>query len=282
MAIVKILSRHSPSYSSLIGYVMRYIVNEGKTQHEPVYTSNLRSDSMAGYADEFIMNESFRRHPRTDRIHLFHEIVSFADEDKNLLTRETVDDLAREYMRLRGETGVMLGAAHRDKEHIHLHFCVSALHFRTGKSFGLSKEKLQELKLSFQEYHRRHYPEIAKSFPDHGSNKQYQRPSQWYAQQREQIISQVRQCFAQAKSQNEFLDLLRNADLHHYERSGKPTGITVDGTKFRFSRLLDGKTFEDLPIDRADKQSGLDEIRTIRERQVEQNKPRRETEGRER
>jgi hypothetical protein len=84
---------------------------------------------------------------RSDQIHLFHEIVSFsADENKDAITDEMIDNLAGEYMRLRGNTGVMLGSVHRDKAHVHIHFCVSALHFRMGKSFGLDKAQLRELK----------------------------------------------------------------------------------------------------------------------------------------
>src|ERR1700722_13148521 len=120
MAIVKVLSRHSPSYASLIQYILRYIVNVEKTNKEPIYTNNLRSNTTAGYTREFIENEAFRKHTRSDQIHLFHEIVSFgADENKELITPEMINDLAQEYMRLRGNTGVMLGAAHRDKAHVH-------------------------------------------------------------------------------------------------------------------------------------------------------------------
>jgi hypothetical protein len=193
-----------------------------------------------------------------------------------------IDYLAREYMRLRGQTGVMLGAAHRDKEHIHLHFCVSALHFRTGKSFGLYKAELQELKVAFQEYHRRHYPEIEKSFPLHGQGKPYLKHGQWHARQRDQIVERVKQCHELATSRQDFLELLRDAGLHHYERGGKPTGIEYEGSKFCFSRLLEDKQFEALPVDRLEEARVLDEIRAVRERRQERDGRERDGEDRER
>jgi hypothetical protein len=268
MAIIKILSRHSPTYASLIGYILRYIVNEGKADKAPIYTNNLRSSNMEGYLKEFIENEAFRRHSRSDQVHLFHEIISFhADEHKDAITPALIDDLTHEYMRLRGSTGVMLGAVHHDKEHFHIHFCVSALHYRTGMSFGLGKQELQDLKVSFQEYHKQRYPELSKSFPKHGSKGRYINHAQWYAQQRQVVIEKVQQCFASAHTQNEFLALLRDNELHHYERNGKPTGIEYEGAKFRFSKLLADKRFESLPIEHNEADIALADIKAVRERQ---------------
>ena len=238
---------------------------------------------MAGYIQEFIENEAFRRHSRTDQIHLFHEIVSFgADENKESITPEVIDDLAREYMRLRGNTGVMLGAAHRDKQHVHLHFCVSALHYRTGMSFGLNKSQLLELKQSFQTYHKQHYPELAKSAPNHGNRARHINHAQWHKQQREQIIATVQRCLAQATSRQHFLELLRNNEFHHYERNGNPTGLEYDGLKFRFSRLLPDKQFENLQNDRTQEDVALAEIQAVRLRRRERDSRGLEIEDRER
>jgi hypothetical protein len=283
MAIVKILSRHSPSYASLLRYVMRYVVDEGKTEHTPIYTNNLRSHDMQGYVREFIENEAFRQHPRSDQINLFHEIVSFhSDEDSGAITREVIDDLVAKYIELRGSTSVILAAPHFDKDHVHIHFCVSALHFRTGKSFGLGKAQLHELKAKFQQYHRERYPQIEKSFPKHGKGREYASHAQWHAKQREQIIETVRHCFARATSQKEFLELLRDRELHYYERNSKPTGITYDGQKFRFSRLIDGRRVDDLPIERSEEERALAEIQAMRKRQQGRDEIEHETDERER
>lgn len=279
MAIVKILARHSPSYASLI----RYILNEAKTGKTQVYTHNLRSDTIAGYIQEFIENEAFRKQYRSDQIYLFHEIISFHTGENNaLITKETIDGLVHEYMRLRGDTGVILAKAHFDKDHVHIHCCTSALHFRTGKSFGLSKTRLHELKASFQNYHKQHFPELTKSFPVHGKGIGYVSHSQWHAQQKQQIVDTVLQCFDKARSQTEFLELLRDKELHHYERGGKPTGIEYKGLKFRFSRLLEKNGFETLPIERSEEEKTLEAIKGIRERQQERDNIARGMEDRDR
>ena len=264
MAIVKVLARHSPSYASLI----KYILNESKTDKSEIYTQNLRSDDIERYMNEFIQNEAFRKRPRSDQIFLFHEIISFSrDENNTLITKEMIDDLVHEYMRLRGNTGVMLGSVHRDKEHVHIHFCVSALHYRTGKSFSLNKAQLHELKQSFQKYHQLHYPELSKSAPAHGKGERYMSDRERRAKMRESIKERVLQCFAEAESQNHFFELLQHANLPYYERSAKPAGVEVEGIKFRFSRILEPNSLELLPIEQSEEQKVLSEIAAIRARQ---------------
>jgi hypothetical protein len=266
MAIVKILGRHSATYASLI----KYILNEAKASQ--VFTQNLRSNNIQGYVKEFIDNESFRKHGRSNQLYMTHEIISFsANEDAKHLTDEMLADMVKEYFRLRGQEGVMLAAVHRDK-HIHIHVCVSALKFRTGKSFGLSKAALRDLKMQLQDFHKQKYPEISQSFPQHGIGKSYLKDRAWQAvhrqersQLKERVIATVRECFEKAASQQNFLELLRDHDLHHYERSGKPAGIEYGGVKFRFSRLLEKEQFESLPADLSEEQKVLEELRLIRE-----------------
>jgi hypothetical protein len=285
MAIVKILSRHSPSYYSLI----RYILDGRISDPLEVITYNLRSSSIEDFVKEFIENESFRKQSRSDQVYLFHEIISFnANENATFLTIEVITDIAREYIRLRGVEGVMLGAVHRDKEHVHVHFCVSALKFRTGTSFGLSKATLRQLKIQIQDFHKQKYPEISQSFPQHGMGKPYLKDGTWQAAHRterarlkEQITGTVRVCFAKATSQKEFLELLCAENLHYYERNGVPAGIEVDGTKIRFSRLLEAGQFETLPVDLAEEEKVLAEIRMIREQRAEKDIKSREERGEE-
>jgi len=267
MAIVKIFSRHSPTYSGLINYILK----AGKVSKEEIYTHNIRSKDIVGYVKEFMENQAFRRQSRSDQIYLFHEIISFhAQKDNAIISKAVIDDLVQKYIELRGSNGVMLGAAHRDKNHIHIHFCVSGVHYRTGKSFGLSKAQLHEVKVQFQEYHKVKYPEITMSAPEHGRGGRNQSHAEWHRQQRQQFIDVVRGCFGQARSQQHFLELLRDNDLHYYERNGKPTGVEYEGVKFRFSGLIEDKQFDNLPFDRNEEEQVLAEIRAIRALQQNQ------------
>jgi len=279
MAIVKILARHSPTYKSLISYIL----NEAKIDRAQVYTQNLRSDNVDGHVQEFILNESFRARMRSDSVFMTHEIWSINKRElTEHITPAMLDDLAYKYMELRGNTGVMIGAIHQDTAHIHCHFAVSALNYRTGTSFGLNKAQLHELKTNFQEYHRTKYPELSKSFPEHGKGGCALHPAQWHILKRADIIAQVRACFLLASSQQDFLARLRDMGLHHYERNGKVTGIEYDGQKFRFTRLLEGQQFADLPVERSEEEQTLEAIRTLRARQQELDERDHDIEDRER
>jgi hypothetical protein len=77
----------------------------------------------------------------------------------------------------------------------------------------------------------------------------------------------VRQCHAQATSQQHFLELLRTNDLHRYELNGVATDIEYKGVKLRFSRLLEKGQFESFPIDRSEHNAALLNIQYIRKKQ---------------
>ncbi len=274
--ILKILTRHSPSYQSLI----QYILQEGKDKEgepPPIITHNLRSKErdIQGYVKEFMSNEALRQYPRKGNILLYHEILSFGKLDKQEISNAKLLDIAQEYIKQRGIEGMYVGAVHStDTHHKHIHFMVSGVKFRTGKAHRLTHESLRELKLTMQEYHKTKYPEIENSTCDHGANRPYLTNKEFQIAQRtdrntikQEIQQTITACFQQAKSQSEFLALLQEQGLHHYERkSGVPQGIVYDKYKFRFNRL--GITISDLPITTKDmkkEQQTLDEIQLLRQ-----------------
>lgn len=274
--LIKILSRHQPSYSSL----MKYILNEGKSKNkeQQIFTHNLRSDSIEGYTKEYIYNEALRNNLRKDNVFLYHEIISVSSSDKQAVTMEMLSDLARQYISFRGDKGIYIGSVHHDKEHIHIHFCTSGVEYRTGKAFRLSKENLHELKTKFQEYHREKYPELEKSFCEHGKGREYATEREWQAQNRnkrallkDELYGKVHSIYENATSEKDFLNKLRTEGIHYYERSNKATGIEYEDMKFRFKRLdIDIKELNQREVIEVDKEKSeedkaMDEIRSIRE-----------------
>jgi hypothetical protein len=227
--------------------LIRYIVNDAKSKDgiPNIYTHNIRGTTQESWVQEFMENESFRKYPRSNQSYLYHEIISIsAHENLNNITKEMLDDLAQKYISLRGHEGVYIGAVHADKQHIHFHFCASGVEYRTGKAFRLSKQKLYQLKKAFQEYHKQKYPELSNSFCQHGKGKSYATDREWQAQNRSErtllkteIEVMLKTSLEKAKTQSEFLELLRSEGLHYYERSGKANGVIYNDMKFRFSRF---------------------------------------------
>lgn len=268
--IYKVLTRSTPSYNGLINYIL----NENKVQEKNVFTHNLRSHptDIKGLTNEFMINESFRTFHRSDQIYLNHEIISFSALDSPKITPEVLTDIMEKYVSLRGSEGVYLGAIHQDKEHIHLHVAVSGLAYRTGKSFYLPKDKLNELKKELQEYQKEKYPELKHSLPKHGGRKEYLSDREWQANKKEgrnsikeKIEPLIKEAFGKAGSQKEFLELLTKQNLHHYERNGIATGIIVDETKIRFTRLgISKEEINKLPMDINAEKLVLHQIQQIR------------------
>lgn len=271
--IVKILSRHSPTYASLINYILKESKNMGEGPQ--IFTHNIRSKNVLEWEKEFVENESFRLHERANSIYAYHEIISFSsNENKAEISREMIEDISRKYIALRGNDGLIIGAVHRDTDAVHIHFMSSGLAFRTGKAFRLSRSKMLTLKSDLQKYHIQKYPSLTHSICEHGTNKPYYLQHEWQAQQRGQrntvkpdISQTVQSCFNRASTQENFLHLLRDTGLHHYERKGKAQGIiSSDGMKFRFTRLgLDIEKLKALPKDMTEEQKALNEIQALRQ-----------------
>ncbi len=269
--IIKVLTHSNPNYTSMIRYIMNDTKSKDGTPN--IHTHNIRGTVQEEWVQEFIENESFRQYPRSNQTYLYHELVSIsAHENHNIITKEMLDDLAQKYISLRGHEGMYIGAVHAEgKQHVHFHFCVSGVEYRTGKAFRLSKQKLYQLKKDFQEYHKEKYPELSHSLCDHGKGKSYVTDREWQAKNRSErtllkteVEAIVKTSFEKARTQHEFLEGLRNEGLHHYERSGKANGIIYNDMKFRFSRF-------DIDIQKLDsinkeEEKALADIQSLREK----------------
>ncbi len=269
MAVIKILSRHSASYESLLKYILK--VSKPGEQGVRPFSHNIRATDIKGMTHEFKENESYRKlKRRPNSVMMYHEIIGFSTADK--VSVEKAEDIARKYMELRGYTGLFVGAVHSEKEHIHVHLCTSGLHFRTGRAFRLSRAALQALKRDVQAYHLKKYPEITQSTCEHGRGTGNKNNKQWFIKKRNDLKAEVERtvsgCLTKATTQKEFLELLRDQSLHHYERSknGVPTGIVANNTKFRFTHLnIDLGRLQGLPIDLTEEEKALKEIDAIRQ-----------------
>jgi hypothetical protein len=240
-----------------------------------IFTHNIRSKNPDDWAHEYIENESYRKHTHSDSIKLYHEIVSFSNRETEAISKEMLADIATKYISLRGDTGMYVGAVHRDKEHIHVHLCVSGLAYRTGKAFRLSRSDMQALKKDLQTYHLHRYPSIRHSTCEHGSGKGSYSQREWYAKHSERrgflkagIADTVQTCFSKATSLQHFLHLLRDSGLHHYEQRDHVQGIvSEDGMKFRFKRL--GIDITSLSLELHEERKALAEIQHLRESRKE-------------
>lgn len=207
-------------------------------------THNLRGKTIEGWVKQFKDNEKFRLRKRKNSVYLNHEIISFHRDSTKHLSIEKLEQLVREYFRLRGNM-LAVATAHYDRYHIHLHICTSAIEYRTGKSMRMSRAELVALKKSLQQFQQERFPELSKSVVQHGKGSK-KRSSEKEIQyklrtgkmsKREQVWQIVQGCQNQATSQEDFFALLKAQGMETYVRGGKIYGITKDGRKYRFQKL---------------------------------------------
>lgn len=269
--ILKILSRHSLTYGGLINYILKEEKGINNERPEP-YLHNFRGKTAKEWIRELYINEAFRQQGRKNQVYFYHAILSFNRLDSDKISKKILADITAKFIELRGREGQYLAASHGDREHAHIHFLISALEYRSGKTFRMTKAEMQELKIKLQEYQKEKYPELENSLPQHGSGKEYLSPNEYNAKTKgskylkSELSQQVKEALSQATSQQHFLELLQERGLHHYERGGRAYGITVDDKNYRFSSLgVDMEQLTTLEQDLSEEEKALEEIKSMRE-----------------
>jgi len=276
MPIIKVLTRSSAnSYGSLVNYLMRE--GKGKGGGTPILlTHNMRGSTKDEFIQSFMENESWRKYSRTDAIKMYHEIVSWNKLDAEKMTTEMLLDFAQQYIDSRGRDGQYLISLHEDEnKHPHIHIASSGLKYKTGMAHRLTRTGLSSLKDNIEKFQAMRFPELSFSSPNHSANRGYKSDKEYFLEKRknerasakEMLREQVATLHAQATNQQEFLELLRDAGLHHYERNGVPAGIVHEDVKFRFSRM--DIPMDTLVVDQTQEQIALQQIQDIRRRRYE-------------
>ena len=245
--IVKIKLHKKPAFRKLLEYILndkdRLFDKSGKSF---VTTQNLRGRSIEDWEMQLKANEIHRQRKRSDSVYLSHEILSWHKEDAKNITLEKMEEMTREYIRLRSSKGMYVAAPHFDKEHYHVHVLVSGIEYKTGKGMRLSKTALTKLKKEIQQYQQEKFPELSNSIVAYGkksvlpktSEKEYQLKYRVGREtEKEKVLTKINACYKKANSKEFFFQLLNESGLKTYERGGKITGVVHGKYKFRFMRI---------------------------------------------
>ncbi len=274
--IVKIKTRKTPSYRQILEYLLK-----NKEERSFLLKHNLKGNSIPEWEKQFKANETYRKFKRKDSVLLYHEIISFHKDDVKNISPEKLEDLTREYIKLRNPNGIFLAVMHTDKEHHHIHLCTSALEFRNGNSLRMSKEKFAELKKQIQNYQREKYPELSNSIVAHGktekkelalSDTEYQiKRRTGRASEKERLVGILKTCYKKADCKESFFELLKECGLKIYSRGGKVSGVWFANRKFRFNRIGFGEERMDELEKVRIKGKELSDMRGERKKGIERN-----------
>ena len=245
--LVKIKLLKKPAFRRVLDYILndkdRLLDKNGNSF---VITKNLYGRSIEGWEKQLKENEMHRLHKRSNSVYLSHEILSWHREDAKNISPAKMESMARQYIRLRNPKGIFVAVPHFDKEHFHVHLLVSGVEYKSGKVMRLSKINLSKLKQDIEQYQKEKFPELSKSIVAYEktkvlpikTEKEYQfKYRAGRETEKEKVVIKVNACFKKANSKANFFQLLAEAGLKTYERSGRITGVIQGNYKFRFKRI---------------------------------------------
>jgi hypothetical protein len=235
--IIKTKSRKS-GVKQLLTYLFK---DETKLENEKdeklVIRKNIRGRSVEKWVKEFEQNQSLRTTKRKDEVKAHHTVISFHDKDREHIDKALLKDIAKEYMKQKGEDIMYIATAHYDQDHVHIHIAESGAKYMSGVANRLSKEDFAKLKVAMATYQMEKYPQLVHSTPRHGRNENGYRKDERETQ-KNHLAALLENGFSLAKSEKDFISYLESTGHEPYYRNGVLTGIKYDGDrKYRFSKL---------------------------------------------
>ena len=129
MAIYRVI-HHSGKYHdwNAIRDLLQYVTSPEKAKSGLIFGGalfpNIAADSMEGLCRAF---------DRTDGLLLRHSILSFSPEER--IDALDAADIAVRAIRYYKQHYQILESVHEDKPHVHIHFVMNTLNYRTGKKY---------------------------------------------------------------------------------------------------------------------------------------------------
>src|SRR5262249_36475067 len=142
LMIVKSMSRKSPSFGQLLGYV-NHPAEKGTAILQNFRTT---SEDLRKIHSEFLENFHLLPHRKNGNV-LYHEILSFSDLDRELITPSILEDLTRHYLSLRAPYALAYAKAHFNTGCPHVHLVISANDLGNTHRHRLTKAQFQKIKI---------------------------------------------------------------------------------------------------------------------------------------
>ena len=202
---------------------------------------NVKGNDIESWVNQFKENEKLRLRKRKDSVYCTHEILSWHRDDAGKVTLEKLDDMTREYIKLRNPKGMFIAIPHFDRDHYHMHICTSGIEYRTGHSMRLSKSAFGKLKLDIQKFQKERFPEFEKSVVDHGAKDKRRGKEHENIKHDEKdkryLSAILKTCYKKANSIKTFDSLIKDSGLKTYQRGGRLSGVVYNDRKYRLQKL---------------------------------------------
>lgn len=230
------MARKSPTFGQVLAYI-----NRPSAKGRPILHNLINgADDLGAIEREYLDN--FRYLPeRKNGNALYHEILSFGEDDGPHLDDDVIDDLVRRYLELRAPNALAYARSHGDRACVHVHLLISANNVASHRRLRLSKGQFERVKRASEAHQRARHPELVSSKIDHRSGRRQTRDASREPQpcsRRDMVAVRVGEQLQRARSVESFLMRLGLLGLDVYVR-GRNTGVAERGSgrRYRFSTL---------------------------------------------
>lgn len=240
--IVKINRWKTGEFKKLLEYIDS---DKGRGRGATGIYHNITVPTLENAQHEFLENDRYRQ-KRKSGVVIYHEILSFHENDSQFLSPEILEDISRKYIALRGENALCFSKPHVNDKHFHIHFMFSGTECFSSKTLRLDNKKLRRVKRDIEKYQMERYPELTSSIVYHNERQKAEKKSDREYQLKKRtgkesdkdfLITELTTLFNKCTGFDSFVELVRSNGFICYEYRNKIKGVIYNGRKFRFSTL---------------------------------------------
>lgn len=232
MPKIKVGNRTDKPFSTI-----KYIEKDVTDGERGMWNVLADKDDIGKISREFVVNESDNGTRK-----YYHEIVAFHPKDKNACTPDLMESFADGYIKKNYADHKIYWGVHRDKEHPHIHFCVSATDLSGRKThhnaqFNQQKDLWVQTFAKENSLHRFPEMDVKKQKKEHRTHEQEGIEKH---RKKKSDKGHVLEAIGQAilnrkiKTKDDFKRVLLE---HNIEISKRETGVVHNNRTYRFRTI---------------------------------------------
>lgn len=240
MATVNFI-RNSKQSGSAMGATIRYVERDDKTMDGRYVSGQNCTPRFA--EEEFLTTRAVNR--KDGGRWFYHYTQSFSPQEN--VTPELAHEIAKEFAALAWPDSEVVVATHVDAQHIHSHFVVNAVCFRTGRMLRQHPDTLQKLRAISDELCMAHglsvLPRRKREQKSGGVSAREYRSAAKEQSRKFQLMAAVDDCMRLARSREEFIERMERAGygVRWEDARACITYTTPSGMRCRDKRLHEDK-----------------------------------------